>query len=77
MDISRVAETLKKTAATVDVALRYDSSIKGILVRPGISFTYISDMVAIEHPQTLTAVRPTSLTTDAAYILGLNLEIML
>ncbi len=74
---SRVLDTIKKTAYTVDLAMRVDATWGRVLVRPGISLKYISDMVSINHPQTIAAARPVTLSTDDAFVLGLNLELLL
>ncbi len=76
-DSARVIDELKKTAFTVDVGLRVDTNVRGVLVRPGIHLKYLSDMVSINHPQTNVAAIPATLSTKEAYILGLNVEIML
>ncbi|MGI9473114.1 MAG: hypothetical protein ACR2NZ_16350 [Rubripirellula sp.] len=69
---------LKKTAFTFDVGLRTEVYIRGITLKPGINFKYISDMATIIHaPNVEVPVQPATLSTDAGYILGLNIELLL
>lgn len=77
LDTARVVDSISKTAYTVDLAMRVDAHWGRVLVRPGISLKYISDMVSINHPQTIAAASPASIGTDDAFVLGLNLEMML
>lgn len=77
LNTARVVDSISKTAYTVDLAMRVDANWGGVLVRPGISLKYISDMVSIDHPQSIAAASPVTIGTDDAYLLGVNLEIML
>ena len=77
INTARVVDSLSKTAYTVDLAMRVDAQWGRVLVRPGISVKYISDMVSINHPQTTAAAIPASIGTDDAFVLGVNLELML
>ena len=77
INTARVVDSISKTAYTVDLAMRVDAHWGRVLVRPGISLKYISDMVSINHPQTIAAASPVSIGTDDAFVLGLNLEMML
>ncbi len=77
LNTSSVVDEIKKTAFTLDVGLRMDTNIRGVLVRPGIHFKYFTDMVSMNHPQTIVAADPVRLTTKDAYVLGLNVEVML
>jgi hypothetical protein len=77
LNTARVVDSISKTAYTVDLAMRVDANWGGVLVRPGISLKYISDMVSIDHPQSIAAASPVTIGTDDAYVLGVNLEIML
>lgn len=77
LDSSRVVDSISETAFTVDLGIRLESSFGRMLLRPGVSFKYISDMVSINHPQTTTASEPVSLTTGDAYLIGLNVELLL
>ena len=77
LDTAQVVDAISETAFTLDLGLRYETCCKGVLIRPGVSFKYISDMVSINHPQTDFASIPVSLTTDEAYVVGLNVEALL
>jgi hypothetical protein len=77
LDTSRVIDSISKTAYTVDLAMRADANWGRVLVRPGISLKYISDMLSINHPQTIAAASPVSIGTDDALVLGINLQLML
>lgn len=78
-DTGSVTTNLNEVATTFDVGLRMDSTIRGVLVQPSINFKYISDMVAIDHPQTENAVfnNPVSIRTDDAIVLSAELSILL
>lgn len=75
-DVANVS--LKKTAFTLDVGLRTEVICRGVTLKPGINFKYISDMATIVHaPNVEVPAQPATLTTDAAFILGFNLELLL
>ncbi|MCG8651932.1 MAG: hypothetical protein MI861_18980 [Pirellulales bacterium] len=72
-----VVDSIGETAVTVDVALRSDVYVRGVLVQPEISFMYLSDLVTMNHPQTIVLTNPVSLDTDSTYVIGLNVGILL
>ena len=75
-DTDQVALGIGETAMTLDMALRYDSEVCGVAVRPGINFKYISDMPFIDHPMTeVSPTIPVSLDSRASYFLGVNVEV--
>lgn len=77
VNTSNRTDTIKKLATTVELNLSVDSNFRGIYIRPGLQFKYISDMVEIEHPQTITLSEPVRMATDGAFIFGTNLQILL
>ena len=69
---------LKKTAFTLDLGLRMETKIRGCTIKPGINLKYISDMATIIHaPNVEAPVEPATLSTEAGYFLGLNVELQL
>ena len=77
-DQARVADSIDRTAASITVGARLDRCFRGVLVRPGINFKYISHMASINHPQAnILLSNPDTLGTKPGWFLGLNVEILL
>ncbi|MEM8944797.1 MAG: hypothetical protein AAGD11_06400 [Planctomycetota bacterium] len=76
LDNDVVVDEIDEFAVTLDLALRLDTEVHGMSVRPGITFQYISDMPFIEHPMTeVPNSVPAFISTDSGYFLGINVEL--
>ena len=77
-DTDQVLLGIDETAMTLDLGLKVDTQFRGVVVRPGIHFKYISDMPVINHPMTeFIPAEPVELDSDPGYFLGVNLEILM
>lgn len=78
LDFDRITDQLDEFAVTVDAAVRLDTKIYGVAVRPGVTFKYISDMPFINHPMTEVPISdPAFISTESGYFLGINVEMFL
>lgn len=73
---SFVADEIKKTTTTFNIGIRVERKCCGAIIRPGIYYNYISDMVSINHPQSIAAASPVSLSTKSGSFLGWRTEIV-
>lgn len=77
-DTDTAVDEIDEFAVTIDLAVRLDTELCGVGVRPGVTFKYISDMPVINHPMTEVPLSdPVNLSTDSAYFLGVNVEVFL
>ena len=76
LDNDVIRDEIDELAVTVDLALRLDTEVRGVGVRPGVSFKYISDMPVINHPMTEVPLSdPAFISTQSGYFLGVNVEL--
>ena len=77
--VGSASPSLDSTAVTMDLGIRWQTSICGLTASPGISFKYLSDMATIRHPEILSFINydGVGVRSEEAYFLSLNLEILL
>ncbi len=77
VDSVRVTDKVTKAAGLLGLGMSFEHRVCGALFRPGISFNYISDMVSINHPQTIVGAPRTTISTNGGYFIGWKTEIIL
>jgi len=77
--VGEASPHVDKTAFTIDVGLKWWTSIHGVTAKSGVSLKYLSDMATITHPEVLTLVNYDGVgsRTESAYFLSWNLELLL
>lgn len=79
LPIGVASPSFDTTAFTIDLGVRWQTSICGLTTTPSISFKYISDMATIMHSETLSTRGYTNVgvRSEEAYFLSLDLEFLL
>ncbi len=77
LDTDVIVDEIDEFAVTVDLGLQLDARMRGMVIRPGVNFKYISDMPFINHPMTEVPLSdPAFISTQSGYFLGINLEVL-
>ncbi|MDB4807568.1 hypothetical protein OAH22_01800 [bacterium] len=79
LPIGVASPSFDTTAFTIDLGVRWQTSICGLTTTPSVSFKYISDMATITHSEILSTSGYTNVgvRSEEAYFLSLNLEFLL
>ena len=77
--VGEASPNVDKTAFTIDIGLKWQTSICGVPAKSGVSLKYLSDMATITHPAVVTLINYDGVgsRTEAAYFLSWNLELLL
>lgn len=72
----RVLSGIGDVATTFDLGIRFDTIVKGIWIRPSLSAKYVSDLPAMNHPQTIVGGPRVAISTEKGVLLRAGIELV-